>query len=358
MAVGKPKSNGETGRESPDKRGMVVFGTRALMILTLAGGVAVTNMACDTDPPDDDDDTDNPDRTAPDSPGMDMEGSVTVAPNSTVPVTGRQSSTLDDTAVIQWRADGGDWQDADDFDSSTGDFRFDVEVRTDNVTVEVRAVDDAEEPNASDPGDPLELAPDVFPPAEITVDPPEVTLHPDIGDFEVTAQDIASDVVTVRIYRGMKEGDPVDEVEIPEGVTEYPITIPHTAGEAGQFTLATVDGYGNESNGVPVGVEVYEVPVISDLDVDCSSTGGWCGAGGFDYPLSFNTENAESFEITVENLGIGTTATINPSSGEIIDNNTEVTFTTGSSAGGEMRVTVTVNGPGGEIQDVLIIEQD
>ncbi|MBU1682720.1 YbaB/EbfC family nucleoid-associated protein, partial [Patescibacteria group bacterium] len=146
--------------------------------------------------------------------------------------------------------------------------------------------------------------------------------------------------------------------EIPEGVSEYPITIPHAAGEPGQFTLATVDGYGNENDGVPVGVDVYEVPVISGLVVDCSETGGNCYAGYPDgYPLTFNTENAESFSITVENLGTGTVATVDPASGEITDDHTEVTFTTGSSGGGVMRVTVTVNGPGGEVQDFKIIEQ-
>ncbi|MBU1682753.1 hypothetical protein KJ742_02305, partial [Patescibacteria group bacterium] len=173
------------------------------------------------------------------------------------------------------------------------------------------------------------------------------------------AQDIAEDVVTVRVYNGEKSsGNLADEVEIPEGVTEYPITIPHAAGEPGQFTLATVDGYGNESNGVGVGVEVYEVPVISDLDVDCSSTGGGCVGGGFEYPLSFNTENAESFEISVENLsGIGTTAVVSPESGGIVDNHTEVVFTTGSHGGEDMRVTVTVNGPGGEMVDTIDIHQ-
>ncbi|MBU1682636.1 hypothetical protein KJ742_01690, partial [Patescibacteria group bacterium] len=138
----------------------------------------------------------------------------------------------------------------------------------------------------------------------------------------------------------------------------YPITIPHAAGEPGQFTLATVDGYGNESNGVGVGVDVYEVPTIDNLNIDCSEHGGACLAGGFEYPLSFNTENAESFEISVENLsGIGTVATINPSSGEITDDHTEITFITGSHGGEDMRVTVTINGSGGETVEVIDIHQ-
>jgi len=90
------------------------------------------------------------------------------------------------------------------------------------------------------------------------------------------------------------------------------------------------------------------VPTISGLSIDCSSTGGWCGAGGFNYPVTFTATNAYSCSATSEVLppGIGTPGSV--SACVTTGNSGSLTFTTGDMGGDFIRITVTVYGPGGQ----------
>lgn len=93
-------------------------------------------------------------------------------------------------------------------------------------------------------------------------------------------------------------------------------------------------------------------PTISDLDIDCSADGGWCyssPSGLKTYPVSFNSTNATSWSATVEKTsgGAGTAGTLNPTSGTITGNPTVFDYTTGNTAMTDIRITVTVTGPGG-----------
>ena len=98
--------------------------------------------------------------------------------------------------------------------------------------------------------------------------------------------------------------------------------------------------------------EVPPLPTISNLQIDCSSTGGWCLSAGIDYPVTFSTSNATTCTASAEVIvGSGTSGstsgcTINGNSGSF-------TYTTGSTASNVIRITATVYGPGGEDSDFI-----
>ncbi|MBU0706223.1 hypothetical protein KJ807_03340 [Patescibacteria group bacterium] len=98
---------------------------------------------------------------------------------------------------------------------------------------------------------------------------------------------------------------------------------------------------------VQVQINVPPKPEISNLAIDCSGppAPGACVAGGFVYPVGFNTINANGCIATPESLGIGT-----PGSTSVVDligTNGSFDYTTGSQAGDIIKITVDCNGNGG-----------
>lgn len=89
-------------------------------------------------------------------------------------------------------------------------------------------------------------------------------------------------------------------------------------------------------------------PVISGLAIDCSSTDGFCNAGGNPYPLNFAVTNATTCTGTAEKIagGSGTPGSV---SNCVIDGSTgTATYTTGSTGSNTIRITIQVTGPGGQ----------
>jgi len=92
--------------------------------------------------------------------------------------------------------------------------------------------------------------------------------------------------------------------------------------------------------------EVPPAPTISNLQIDCSSTGGWCASGGLDYPVTFSTSNATTCSASAEVI-VGSGTSGSASDCTIVGNSGFFTYTTGSNAGNVIRITTEVTGPGG-----------
>ncbi|MBU1682582.1 hypothetical protein KJ742_01410, partial [Patescibacteria group bacterium] len=194
MANNEVKITGENLNQEPTTVSEGVqsaYGTRhrilgTLVLVALSAGMAM-GSGCEAPDDDDagDDDIDNPDvpdTTPPGAPSMDATGTMDVPENTTVPITGEVPNP-EDTETVQYRLNGGSWETVNSYQAGDGEFGFDVEVGTANVTVEVQAVDKAG--NESGPGDDLKLNPeDVTPPENPTVNPHQVEVTPDANEFE------------------------------------------------------------------------------------------------------------------------------------------------------------------------------
>ena len=95
------------------------------------------------------------------------------------------------------------------------------------------------------------------------------------------------------------------------------------------------------------GANCDPVPTISGFAIDCSSTGGLCGAGGLNYPLSFSVTNATSCSGTAVKISGGGGTPGSVSNCTINGNSGTATYTTGSTGGNTIRITIQVNGTGG-----------
>ena len=106
----------------------------------------------------------------------------------------------------------------------------------------------------------------------------------------------------------------------------------------------------DESNDM---VNLPEFPVISNLAIDCSSTGGFCGSGGLQYPVTFNVTDANNCTVTPSIInGSGPPGT----NGPVVINVTDASsmHTTGPWAGDTIQLKTDCNGPGGSAIPVTI----
>ncbi|MBU1017758.1 hypothetical protein KKA33_01890 [Patescibacteria group bacterium] len=103
--------------------------------------------------------------------------------------------------------------------------------------------------------------------------------------------------------------------------------------------------------------ETADAPTISNLTIDCSSTGGWCIAGGFSYPVTFSATDATSCTAdTVRISGSGTSGST--SSCTINGNSGSFTYTTGSDVNDVIQITANVIGPGGNDSTYIDVTLD
>ena len=107
---------------------------------------------------------------------------------------------------------------------------------------------------------------------------------------------------------------------------------------------ACLSGYG--------GANCDPAPTISGLAIDCSSTGGFCGGGGWTYPMSFTYTNATSCianQVLISPIPC-TAAECTPGSSTaitLVGGTGSFMYTTGLSGSTEIRITVNCDGPGG-----------
>ena len=357
MANNEVKTTGENLNKEPAVSEEVQIGhsTRSRIIgtfalIALSAGIAM-GSGCDTNVDDDDtgdDDTAEVDTTPPGAPSMDATGTMEVAENTTIPVTGEVPNP-EDTEKVQYRLNGGAWVDVDSYSPGDGDFSFDVEVGTEPVKVEVQAVDAAD--NESGSGDDLTLDPmDETPPEDPAVNPDQVQVAPNDNEFEVSVS-VNADVEEVNVYNS--EGELVNNTVITQGSTDFQLTVDHEPGVETDYTFTTVDVNGNESPGTVVPVEVvYEAPVISGLDITCGEWG--CLSAGEVYPVTFNVTDATNGSASVELIsGLGTAGSVDNFTLE--DGVGRFEYTTGSTADDVVRITVEATGPGGNSSNSIDI---
>ena len=95
-------------------------------------------------------------------------------------------------------------------------------------------------------------------------------------------------------------------------------------------------------------------PVITNLVIDCSATSGYCMSSGgsniYTYPFTFSVSDATSCTAGTEVI-IGTGTSGSPSVVNLVVNDGSFTYTTGSSNGNTIRITVSCTGPGGDTID-------
>jgi hypothetical protein len=97
-------------------------------------------------------------------------------------------------------------------------------------------------------------------------------------------------------------------------------------------------------------------PVLSNLEVDCSSTAETCFSNGLDYPVSFNVINASDCIASAEKsppTAIGTAGVV--SSVTLNGDSASFLYTSGTGAGKDVVITITCNNNGGSTEDSVTI---
>jgi len=269
---------------------------------------------------------------------------TTVGPNNlTVNVTGTIPQPTD-TVALEYQLDGGAWVAVPDYDAGESSFDFNV---NGPVVLKLRAKDLV--------GNPVETAAktielDNIPPVDVIVDQAVQVLPIAATEFTVNLT-VSADTEKVYIY---KDGAFYDEV-LTGGQTMFAVPVTHAAGTTATYGFAPLDQFENEGSKTDVEVQMAPAPTISNLAIDCSST-GICLGGGFVYPLSFDVSNATSYSTTVELLsGVGTTAgSLDVPSGAISGNGTvNLNYTSGNGGSDTIRITITTDGPGGQKAEIL-----
>ena len=98
--------------------------------------------------------------------------------------------------------------------------------------------------------------------------------------------------------------------------------------------------------GYPNCEAIPPAPVITGLGIDCSSTWDMCGAGGLDYPVSFNVTNATNCTVTPHLIsGGGPPGANGPVT--INGNSASSTHTTGPYTLDVIELEANCDGPGG-----------
>jgi len=131
-----------------------------------------------------------------------------------------------------------------------------------------------------------------------------------------------------------------------------PLIVPHIAGTNASYVLKSINGDGHESeDGVNIEVEI-EAPSINGLSVECGEWG--CLSAGEIYPVTFDVTDATNGSASVELIsGLGTAGSV---SNVTIDGDAGyLEYTSGSTAGDVIRITVEATGPGGNSSNSIDI---
>ena len=196
------------------------------------------------------------------------------------------------------------------------------------------------------------------------VDPDYVEL-PVAADSLTVHVDCGEGVDTINVYKLYDAGPGPNErvAVIPtNGLSELDIVIPHDAGISADYIITSENSAGESDDSADVAVDIEEnieeepevPPEISDLNIDCSSTGGFCASGGLDYPVIFTVTDATSCIANVQVIsGSGTSGST--SSVALVDTSGSFTYTTGSTASNVIRITISAIGPDGTSNDYIDI---
>lgn len=114
------------------------------------------------------------------------------------------------------------------------------------------------------------------------------------------------------------------------------------AGYAGASCDSCDAGYRNYPD-----CELIPAPEITNLGIDCSSTGNFCFSGSLQYPATFNVTEADDCDANVETISSGSDTPGSVSAVNLVANNGSLTHTTGGPAGATIRITVGCDGDGG-----------
>jgi len=338
----------------------------------------------------------------PAAPELDDAGPIIVEQDNPVATISGILPTPDITDIVEYRLNGGDWNQW--VEPEDGVFSFnvngpttvelravnedensDAEAVSDIVSVEIQLNEETdtdtgepeqpeepeeptdtdtgepeqpEEPTDTDTGEPEEPVDteevDETPPEEPVLEFESISLPMTSESFNINVT-VPTDAQKVKIYR-LGEGDtliPVNET-LTEGATSLALTIPHESGTNANYIFKTVDEHENESAGVTLEANI-EAPEISGLGIDCSIHGGYCTTGET-YPVSWNFENAISFDTQLELISGSTTlGVVEPASGILTGNNKMINYTLGNSGPATVRLTVTTYGPGGDASQSIDI---